>query len=218
MSTNTSENYIAHVKTAVENASLGKSKITSASGVLEIDGMSSSKVRHVLNNICSLADTRYLEIGAWKGSTLISALYENNHVHATCIENFSDFNGPRNTFHSNVESYKSLGKISPFQFIDADCFSIDTSIIEKKNCYFFDGGHEVDDHLKAFTYYNSILDDTFICVVDDWNHKYDNVRVGTRKAFKELNYKVQYEIELPARFNGDKDLWWNGLYVAVITK
>lgn len=210
--------YVQHTRGSIENAHLESSKITKESGVLDIDGMSSRKVRHVLNNICSLSDTRYLEIGAWKGSTLISALYENNHVKATCIENFSDFNGPRDTFHNNVRLYSSQGKIPSFQFIDADCFAIDTSVIEKKNCYFFDGGHEVDDHVRAFTYYNGILDDTFICVVDDWNHKYDNVRIGTKRAFKELNYKVHYEAELPAKFNGDRELWWNGLYIAVVTK
>lgn len=41
------------------------------------DRMSSPKVRHLLNNLCSLPSTSYLEIGTWKGSTWISALFQN---------------------------------------------------------------------------------------------------------------------------------------------
>ena len=43
---------INHVKNSVENASIGKSRLIAP--ILELDGMSSSKVRHFLNNICFL--------------------------------------------------------------------------------------------------------------------------------------------------------------------
>jgi hypothetical protein len=212
------DTYTSHVKLAVENATNHVSKITKECGALDIEGMSSSKVRHVLNNLCSLSDARYLEIGTWKGSTLLSALYNNHHVSATCIENFSDFNGPREVFQSNVKNFRNAGSIPNFEFIEKDCFSFDPSPIGKKNIYLFDGGHEIEDHIKAFTHYNSILDDVFICAIDDWNHKYNNVQIGTQRAFAQLGYKVAYDVALPAKFNGDRDLWWNGFYIAVVQK
>jgi hypothetical protein len=210
--------YVTHVKFAIENAKNHISKIHNECDILNIEGMSSKKVRHVLNNICSLSDSRYLEIGTWKGSTFLSALYENMHVDATCIENFSEFNGPKDTFLRNTNHFLNLQKIPNFQFIEKDCFLVDTSLINKKNIYFFDGGHEIEDHVKAFTHYDSVLDDIFICVIDDWNHKYNNVKIGTNKAFEKLGYNIVYDVALPAKFNGDQELWWNGLYIAVIQK
>jgi hypothetical protein len=68
----------------------------------------------------------------------------------------------------------------------------------------------------AFVYYNDVLDDVFIGVIDDWN--IEAVREGTFAAFAKLKYEVLYEQALPARYNGDKDQWWNGYYVAVIPK
>ncbi len=68
----------------------------------------------------------------------------------------------------------------------------------------------------AFTYFDPILDDLFIAVVDDWN--WDDVKTGTRLAFEKLDYHVLYEVELPASANGDTLNWWNGLYVAVISR
>ena len=215
---NTAEFYVNHVKNAVENATLHVSKITRECGILDIDGMSSEKVRHVLNNLCTLSDARYLEVGTWKGSTLLSALYNNLHVKATCIENFIDFNGPRDAFISNISKYKTKNNIPALEFIEKDCFLVDPKLIEQKNIYFFDGGHEIDDHVRAFTHFNSALDEVFICAIDDWNHKYNNVQIGTRQAFEQLNYKVLYDVALPAKFNGDRELWWNGFYIAVIQK
>lgn len=210
--------YIDHLKKSIENATNHVSRIEENSDVLKIDGMSSSKVRHLLNNVCSLDDARYLEIGAWKGSTLVSALYKNMHIKATCIENFSEFTGPRNEFITNTRNRIEKGVMPNFQFVESDCFNLDLKLLSKKNIYFFDGGHTLDDHIKAFTYYNNVLDDEFICIVDDWNHKYDNVRRGTEEAFKQLSYNVLYSQVLPARFNGDRDLWWNGIFAAVVKK
>lgn len=41
---------------------------------------------------------------------------------------------------------------------------------------------------KAFTYFNSLLSQTFIAIVDDWN--WDAVKIGTRNAFQTLGYEV----------------------------
>ena len=84
------------------------------------------------------------------------------------------------------------------------------------NVYFYDGGHTATTQEKAFTYFNPILDDLFIAVVDDWN--WDCVVEGTFMAFDKLRYEVLFDIALPANGNGDLENWWNGLYVAVIRK
>lgn len=206
--------YIEHLNNCIQNAEMLTSSIEKTSGILKIDGMSSHKVRHFLNNLCGLDDARYLEVGTWKGSTLLSAIYKNFHCKATCIENFSDFGGPKSEFLNNVQNFKS--NTPSFQFLEQDCFSVSLKNLEKKNIYFFDGLHTEADHEKAFTYFNEILDDTFICAVDDWN--FGQVVSGTKKAFKNLSYNILFEKVLPAARNGDTAQWWNGLYVAVIQK
>ena len=51
-----------------------------------IKGFSSDKVRRLLNWLCKPEGTNYLEIGTHRGSTLIPALYGNDHTIATCID------------------------------------------------------------------------------------------------------------------------------------
>jgi hypothetical protein len=71
--------------------------------VRAIDGMSGQKYRTFINNLVgSYPDARYLEIGSWGGSTATAALYGNS-VKALCIDNWSQFGGPRTTFFANIE-------------------------------------------------------------------------------------------------------------------
>jgi hypothetical protein len=206
---------VAHVKESISKAYNGSSKLTPE--ILNIDGMSSSKVRHLLNNLCSLPNTNYLEIGVWKGSTWISALYGNTESisSAVAIDNWAQFTGPKIDFLANCETFLPN---FPYNFYSEDCFNIDVQSIFRApiNVYFFDGDHSTLAQELAFTYYNSSLDDVFIAVVDDWN--FSEVPLGTKTAFKKLGYKIVYDVILPAKFNRDFENWWNGLYVAVVSK
>lgn len=206
---------ISHVEDSISKAEKGISKLTKE--VLQIKGMSSSKVRHFLNNLNSMPNSAYLEIGCWQGSTWVSGLYGNEStlVSAIAIDDWSLFSGPKQEFARNCAYFL---KNNTYQFFSEDCFKLNlgSRFSHPMNVYFYDGGHlEIDQEL-AFTYYNDVLDDVFVAVVDDWNFK--EVPVGTRRAFAKLNYEILFETVLPARWNGDVDNWWNGLYVAVIRK
>jgi len=92
-----------HVETSFENAENNKSKITDA--LLNMEGMSGKKTRHFYNNLLNKDDARYLEIGTWKGSSVCSAMYKNNAT-VVCIDNWSEFGGPKNEFLQNFSTYK----------------------------------------------------------------------------------------------------------------
>lgn len=207
--------FVNHVQQSIVEAEKANSKLDGE--ILNLQGMSSSKNRHLLNNLCSLPETHYLEIGCWKGSTFISALFKNNESikSARGIDDWSSFGGPKQEFISNSD--KHLSDIN-FNFHSIDCFSVapESYITDKINIYFYDGGHTQQEQSNAFTFFNDVFDDVFIAIVDDWN--WGEARQGTFNAFSKLNYKILYEVSLPADFNGDVNKWWNGLYIAVIRK
>ncbi|MCF7852560.1 MAG: class I SAM-dependent methyltransferase [Simkaniaceae bacterium] len=209
------EELIEHVQKSLECAIHHKSKLTLP--LLQIHGMSSEKNRHFLNNICTLEGINYLEIGVWKGSTFFSALYNNLNINsAVGVENWSLDPHTRDYYFANLKKFKKLLPAN-LRMIEKNCFKISLKEFKEPiQVYFYDGRHEEEDQRMAFTYFNEILDDVFIAIVDDWNHP--PVESGTRIAFKELGYNVHKEWILPARGNGDLELWWNGLYVAVVEK
>jgi hypothetical protein len=202
---------IDHIQQSIDNAINHISKLNSE--ILSIEGMSSSKIRHFLNNVVDIPNAKYLEIGTWAGSTLCSALYKNNPDLAIAIDNFSQFGSKKDTFYSNIAKYIHNG----IQFYDTDCFQFDKSIVSDKiNIYLYDGDHSENSHELALSYFIDILDNNFIYLCDDWN--FTEVKSGTIKAINNLNISVKKEWIMPASYNGDKQSWWNGFYIALISK
>jgi hypothetical protein len=206
-----------HIETAFEKAEKGESKITD--GILQMGGMSGKKTRHFYNNLLNKEDARYLEIGTWKGSSVCSAMCGNKAT-VVCIDNWSEFGGPKSEFLVNFETYKGENNA---RFLEQDCYKVDVSQLSKFNIYMYDGNHSKDSHYKALVHYYNCLDDIFIFIVDDWNWK--DVRDGTYASFKQLNLTVLYEREI--RLTQDNSVtpepqlsqtWWNGIYVAILQK
>lgn len=208
------------VQQCIENAENNISKLTV--DILNIEGMSGHKTRHFYNNLLEYPDgARYLEIGTWKGSSVCSAMYKNK-ANVVCIDDFSQFSGPRNEFLKNFTQYKGDNNAL---FIEGNCWEIDPNILgEKFNIYMYDGGHTYDDQYKALTHYIPCLDDTFIFVVDDWNWK--PVRDGTFDAIKDLNLKINFKHEIRLTNDdshtpyeaGGRFTWHNGIGIFVLSK
>lgn len=76
----------AFVDAALELSDSGISKISERER--ELFGLSSTRLRTLLNNLCTKPDTSYLELGVYKGATLVSALYGNPTVKAIGVDNY----------------------------------------------------------------------------------------------------------------------------------
>jgi hypothetical protein len=179
---------------------------------IHMRGMSSFKVRNLLNKLLEMPNSKYLEIGVFAGATLYSALFENSPEFAVAIDNFSNRSNNQEAFLKNLSD---VGV--EFEFINNDCFSIKEELNSKKfNIYFYDGDHSEESHYQALKYFYDNLDDEFIYICDDWN--WQDVKDGTYRAIKELNTSIIEEWNLPSNGNSDKINWWNGVWVAILRK
>jgi hypothetical protein len=212
-----SETYKAHIEKAFENAENGISKITA--DIIAMEGMSGTKTRHFYNNLLNMEDARYLEIGTWKGSSVCSAMCANK-AKVVCIDNWSQFGGPKNEFLVNFEKFKGENDAT---FIEKDCYQVDVSVLPKFNIYMYDGNHSTDSHFRALSHYYNCLDDMFVFIVDDWNGQSE--RDGTKSAIEKLKLNVLYEKEIRLTWDNTHTplheattTWWNGIYVALLQK
>lgn len=212
-----STKYIEHLNKCIDNAENGISKLND--DILSMDGMTGKKTRHFYNNLLSLDDSRYLEIGTWKGSSVCSAMFENN-ANVLCIDTWEGFGGPFDEFQQNFMKCKGINNAG---FIRNSCWNIDVSKIGPFNIYMFDGEHTYDDHYKSLPHYLNCLDDVFIFIVDDWN--IDTVRVATNTAIKDFKLQTLWEKEIRLTFDNSHtphdiatESWWNGIYICVLQK
>lgn len=206
------EIYKTLIDTAFENADNNMSKITH--DIIVMDGMSGTKTRHFYNNLLNFHDARYLEIGTWKGSSVCSAMCGNKAT-IVCIDNWSQFGGPKGDFLLNFNKHKGENEAS---FVENDCYKIDVTKLPKFNIFMYDGEHSSESHYKALLHYYNCLDDIFIFIVDDWNWK--DVREGTFNSIQKLNLKILYEKEIRLTFDNSTTTgsWWNGIYVTILQK
>jgi hypothetical protein len=153
------------VDAALELADNGQSKINERER--ELFGLSSPRLKALLNNLCSLKGTNYLELGVYRGATLISAVYGNPGCKAVGIDNYKyDEREPKrwaaegdiwhnmkSQLEANLERYSDpnlpvdLNNISIIQNSFED---VDWSTQPKFNVVFFDITPTSEQHYDAF--------------------------------------------------------------------
>jgi len=216
-----------HVETCIdafENSGKYLSNHTSA----PVPGLTSPRVRHFLNNICSQEGAVYLEVGVFAGSTFCAAIENNDMVAAYANDNWSEPNlqparedlqievtGDMDTFVSNVERVSSNLNFD-ISILNGDAESLDQSNFEHKvNVIFYDGDNDPSAMWRFYERMELFTDDVFTLIVDDAN--VEQVVKTTKDFVDSKSWKLLYEREL-LNNQEDENMWWNGLYVLVLSK
>ena len=199
---------IERVKTAIASADNGESVLTDDH--LAVEGMSSPKVRHLL---CNLQAENYLEVGSWRGSTLVAAA--GTATRLTAIDDFSQFDDGtvQESLLANVERF-ALGRAN---VITESLFTVDSlQLPTGVDVCFYDGDHDPERTRQAIIRLFPCLAMESILLVDDTN--FAGVVEATRSALAECGADIAFQQILPANGNGDVEQWWNGLWIGVVIK
>lgn len=217
-------NLIEHTEKCIELAELRQSKLNNSNesplvSNNTINGLIGEKTQHFYNNLLSVEDVKYLEIGCWQGASTFAAMYKNT-ADVVVIDNWSEFGG-RVEFKENFDKFVGSNRVVVY---DDDSFLINTTTLPTDfNIYMYDGDHSISSQYYALTYYINNLDNEFIYIVDDWN--WEDVREGTHMAIQDLGLNILYSNEM--RFTDDNTHtprdeayknWWNGIGIFVLSK
>jgi hypothetical protein len=190
-----------------------------------LSGLSSNRVRTLLNSICSNSTIKYLEVGAYLGSTFCAAI-ENNSIEAYAVDNWSTANlkpyenkltfietASVDKFKKNVISTKSNSVV---KIVNKNCLFVSNQDVPSKiNCVFYDGDHEYHQQLASLNAISNLTDDTFVLILDDAN--FEGVVTSANKFVEQNNYTVLFERKILNDVE-DETMWWNGLYILVLQK
>ena len=137
----------------------------------------------------------------------------NNKLTCLCIDNWSEFGGPKEEFLQNFNKYKGTNDA---QFLERNCWNIETSSIGRFNIYMYDGDHSEQSQYDALVRYYQALDDEFIFLVDDWN--FNDVKVGTLRAMVDLKLNILFEKQINTESDDPNNDWHNGIGIFVLEK
>lgn len=219
------EEYTKRCLDAIDNASSYKSKFVSQG--YEVQGITSNRVRHFLNNLCSYDDVVYLELGTLMGSTLFAATM-NNDVYNFAVDNYSDPECKPMTnnlhwtevgnSHEMFQKYFEKYKTDKSTFLNSDILDLKEEDFKgkKPNVVFYDASHDYVQQLNCLNHIAPFLADKFILVVDDAN--FDGVIESTIQFVKDNKYDLYFERKILSKIIENPHHWWNGLYVMVLEK
>jgi len=217
----TTHPYAEHVKSSLIEA-------FEFDGVMnDIVGLTSEKVKFLLNKIGSMPDARYLEIGSFQGATLCSTLQDNS-MSAIAVDDWSsekieplrDVDGweseeelPKDVFIKNVERYAKNSNVTVMngrmEELNVEEFPF------KPNIIFYDGPHSYTDQYHIFEKLDAMIDDVFIWITDDYNWR--QVEDAVSRAYTDMKYEVIYDKKIFTKGEDPED-FWNGLRVSVLRK
>ena len=184
-----------------------------------------------MNNLCSQEGAVYLEVGVFAGATFCAAVQNNDMVAAYANDNWSqpDLQPAREDLSISLENVtvdtfvENLQENITTESLDFDIQVLngDSSKLGKKdfkhdvNIIFYDGDNSEQKMREFFLNMLDFTEDIFTLVVDDANVE-ENVAI-TKRFIEAMNLKVLYEREL-LNEQEDISMWWNGLYVVVLSK
>ncbi|MBI2422028.1 MAG: class I SAM-dependent methyltransferase [Candidatus Hydrogenedentes bacterium] len=184
----------------------------------DMPGMLSIRKQRLLNLSFSLIPEgqAYFEVGTYMGKSLISAMIHNPVRTVYAAGNFSEFDD--NSLETLQENLSRYGMLHRVQFLNADFQKSYTPefLREPIGLYFYDGAHDLESQYLGIKRVEPYLADEALIFVDDWRHGPDSLshaKSGTLQAMPESTHQWKLLYELPARYNGDLGMWWNGVGV-----
>lgn len=184
----------------------------------DVMGMLSVRKQRLINLAFSLLPHGecYIEVGTFRGKSLLSAMLGNPYRPVYAIDNFSEFE--RNGLELTMANLLHYGRASQVIFFDEDFRSVfrRPPFSTPAGLYFYDGAHDEQSQYDGILMAEPFLADTALVLVDDWRLAADSgsyAEAGTLRAMRDSKHDWKLLYELSARYNGDYGLWWNGVGV-----
>lgn len=209
------QNKIEQIIEAIVQADRLKSKLEYP--VIEVPSFTSTKIRHLLNNLGAISSS-YLECGTHKGGHFCSVLYKNDIKDAVALDDYSEFyvNGEtKEECLANINRYAP--KHTRWSLFEQDCFTAKFHPKLKFDLYNYDAQHTESAQQRAMTHFVDNLADECIVVVDDW--AFNGVEDGTRMGIRLAGMEVLFEsVMLTPEGALPEDNWHNGFAVFLLKK
>jgi hypothetical protein len=196
----------------------------------ELYGYSGVRTRNLINNLCDIKnDLTYLELGCYRGATLIAATFRNK-ITAYAVDDFTidtkegkpyketGWSNPRLALDDLMGRYLSRDcKDSRVQLINSPAMKVNLDTINMPiDIVHYDLDLHHADINDCLTYFAPVLDKHFVLVISNWNSS------GLKDSYQRLLDNDMFEVEIVySKDNGhtaDTENWYNGVALATVKK
>lgn len=220
------------VKASLEMADNEKSKLTEREK--DLFGLSSIRLRCLINNLCAAEKCDYLEIGAYKGATLISAT-RGNDVKAVGVDNFRyDDREPNkwapegyiwDNMKSQLEANINTYRLQP-DVVNGDDISIIESDFQKaelpKNkfsiCFFDVSPVNGDTYDSFFEHILPSLKQSCVVIFSQQSNNDHAEQLNAAMSKHQAKFNTQFSENRVSGSNADSTKYYSGIRVFGLVK
>ncbi|MBF6569074.1 MAG: class I SAM-dependent methyltransferase [Candidatus Binataceae bacterium] len=177
----------------------------------KIEGMATENKLMLLNlAVAQLGPGEvYVEVGCYKGLSLVSAAAGNDRASIYACDNFSQFQSTADQLRRTIASHTRPEQVHFFDMEFREFLRIAPWRPARIGVYFYDGGHSFADQYEGLKYALGDLADDALVIVDDTNKR--NVR-SANHLFAALVPGFEPILDLRTPRN-HSPTWWNGVQV-----
>jgi hypothetical protein len=176
-----------------------------------VEGMATENKLTLLSLAASCLDAGevYVEIGCYRGASLIGAARNNPDVRIFACDNFSQFDAAAVILRENLARYAPVAQVTFFDMEFREFLALAPWRPARIGAYFYDGRHFFADQYDALALAAPYFADDTLVIIDDTN------KSAVRAANWLFSRKFrQLELVLDLRTPGNKSpTWWNGIQV-----
>jgi predicted O-methyltransferase YrrM len=181
-----------------------------------IEGMATENKLMLLNAAAASLDPGevYVEIGCYRGASIVGAARRNPHLRIFACDNFSQFDGAADALRANLARYAPDADV---QFFDLDFrrfLALAPWQPARIGACFYDGRHYFADHYDALALVLPHLARDALVIIDDSNHR--AVRAANALFARKVEaFTPILDLRTPAN---KSPTWWNGVQVWRFTR
>jgi hypothetical protein len=176
----------------------------------EVPGMATENKLLLLNlAVAHLArDEVYVEVGCYKGASIVGAARGNGGAKLFACDNFSKFDGTEEILRQNLDRH-ARGQVEFFNLPSRDFLQRAPWRPARVGAYFYDGGHSFADQFEGLQYALPSFADDALVIIDDTN-KREARSADALFARMVPGFKLVLDLRTPRNHH---PTWWNGVQV-----
>ena len=177
----------------------------------EIPGMATENKLRLLN--CAVASLDqgevYVEVGCYKGASLVGAAASNHDARIFACDNFSQFDGAADALRRTLDAHTAPAQVTFHDMDFRDFLAAAPWRPARIGAYFYDGGHSFRDQYDGVALALPHLADDAVVIIDDTNK-----RVARSANDLVARAVPGFELVLDLRTSRNHSpTWWNGVQV-----
>lgn len=212
-----------HVKNSIYKAERNISKINNDRLLKHTFGFSSERIKHLINNICSIDGTCYYEFGTYRGGTFASALFKNQ-VQGYAIDNFQfnpfekqvinpkGWSNVEQGFKDNIKAFQLENKTTLIK--SSFTTLLLPSLKHQGSVIYIDSGIANGDQIIDKVLYKF----TDISVVIANGLRIPNYTEVIEESLKKHNVTIHDKVVLQSTNLEDNRSWWSGIVIWIIER